>query len=170
MRRYPFVDRRKEWNKERKIKKAAAVKACLVPKTKSVVKRENTRAKTPNNFKSTLFEIAPIMFVDESFKRIFAHAGVIGCAIIDREAGRVVQARGSKCITESNFIARVASLLTNTASFSLDKNDERGDHGNEDERGINTLPKCLRIRFDRNEVIIAPGDEFALVVIQECKR
>ena len=63
------------------------------------------------------------MFVDETFKRLFSHAGVIRCAIIDREAGRIVHARGSKCINKSDFIASVASLLTNTASFSL-KNDE----------------------------------------------
>lgn len=107
------------------------------------------------------------MFVDETFKRLFSHAGVIGCAIIDREAGRIVHARGSKCINKSDFIASVASLLTNTASFSL-KNDEV-DY-DEDGRGINMSPRCIRLRFERNELVIAPGEEYALVVIQECKR
>ena len=104
------------------------------------------------------------MYVDETFKRLFSHAGVIGCAIINREAGRIVHARGSKCINKSDFIASVASLLTNTASFSL-KNDEV-DY-DEDGRGINMSPRCIRLRF---ELVIAPGEEYALVVIQECKR
>jgi hypothetical protein len=26
------------------------------------------------------------------------------------------------------------------------------------------------VRFDRNELVIAPGDDFALVVVQECTK
>ena len=50
--------------------------------------------------------------IHETFKRMFSHAGVIGCCVIDREASRVVHARGSKSIVENNFVAAVSSLLT----------------------------------------------------------
>ena len=55
--------------------------------------------------------------IHETFKRMFSHAGVIGCCVIDREASRVVHARGSKSIVENNFVAAVSSLLTKVNNF-----------------------------------------------------
>ena len=141
--------------------------------------------------------------IHETFKRMFSHAGVIGCCVIDREASRVVHARGSKSIDENNFVAAVSSLLTKvnnldeTAFFYAprkekdnnnnnntqrsveeDKRIEEVDGGDDDEndddeghrRRTCVPPKCIRVRFDRNELVIAPGDEFALVVVQECSK
>ena len=56
--------------------------------------------------------------IHETFKRMFSHAGVIGCCVIDREASRVVHARGSKSIDENNFVAAVSSLLTKVNNFN----------------------------------------------------
>jgi len=138
--------------------------------------------------------------IHETFKRMFSHAGVIGCCVIDREASRVVHARGSKSIVENNFVAAVSSLLTkvnnfdetaffhaprkednnNTTQRSVeeDKRIEEVDGGDDDEsdddeghrRRTCAPPKCIRVRFDRNELVIAPGDDFALVVVQECSK
>ena len=132
--------------------------------------------------------------IHETFKRMFSHASVIGCCVIDREASRVVHARGSKSIDENNFVAAVSSLLTKINNFDEtaffytpreedntqrsveeDKRIEEVDGGDEnDEEGHRrptcAPPKCILVRFDRNELVIAPGDEFALVVVQECSK
>ena len=138
--------------------------------------------------------------IHETFKRMFSHAGVIGCCVIDREASRVVHARGSKSIVENNFVAAVSSLLTKVNNFDEtaffhaprkedsnittqrsveeDKRIEEVDGGDDDEsdddeghrRRTCAPPKCIRVRFDRNELVIAPGDDFALVVVQECTK
>ena len=138
--------------------------------------------------------------IHETFKRMFSHAGVIGCCVIDREASRVVHARGSKSIDENNFVAAVSSLLTKVNNFDEtaffhaprkednttttqrsveeDKRIEEVDGGDDDEsdddeghrRRTCAPPKCIRVRFDRNELVIAPGDDFALVVVQECSK
>lgn len=136
--------------------------------------------------------------IHETFKRMFSHAGVIGCCVIDREASRVVHARGSKSIDENNFVAAVSSLLTKINNFDEtaffytprkeedntqrsveeDKRIEEVDGGDDDEsdddeghrRRTCAPPKCIRVRFDRNELVIAPGDDFALVVVQECTK
>ena len=143
--------------------------------------------------------------IHETFKRMFSHAGVIGCCVIDREASRVVHARGSKSIDENNFVAAVSSLLTKVNNFNetalfyaprkeKDNNNNNNNNNNNTQRSVEEVkrieevdggaddddeghrrrtcapPKCIRVRFDRNELVIAPGDDFALVVVQECTK
>ena len=153
--------------------------------------------------------------IHETFKRMFSHAGVIGCCVIDREASRVVHARGSKSIDENNFVAAVSSLLTKVNNFNetalfyaprkeKDNNNNNNNNNNNTQRIVEEVkrieevdggadddddenendddedeghrrrtcapPKCIRVRFDRNELVIAPGDDFALVVVQECTK
>ena len=142
--------------------------------------------------------------IHETFKRMFSHAGVIGCCVIDREASRVVHARGSKSIDENNFVAAVSSLLTKVNNFNetalfyapRKEKDNNNNNNNNTQRSVEEVkrieevdggaddddddeghrrrtcapPKCIRVRFDRNELVIAPGDDFALVVVQECAK
>ena len=115
--------------------------------------------------------------VDETFKRIFSNSGMIGVVIFDHVA-RVLKARGSKTINEADFIATWSAFIERVDSFKGLKISKKKNSSapcspspssateNDDEDEKNDSIRCIRVRFEENELIIAPGGDFSLCISQ----
>lgn len=92
--------------------------------------------------------------VEDTIDRIKTHKGVEGVIVATSEG---VPVRGSKGMDEEllhNYAKQVSQLLTHTQNVikDLDKGDDLS---------------FLRLRTKKRELLIAPGGDYVLIVIQD---